>query len=210
MRRTKEKAEQTREEIFRAGIKVFAQKGYAAATLSDVAREAGVTRGAIYWHFGNKEAFFHETTTRLDHYFDEIVRFAQEHSGTVSEIVTGAIARLIRKFVHDEEFRLMQEFVLRESLVDARSSCAHRFPGDEHDNHAIELLTEARDGGEIDAEWDPTTAYFAIHSYIAGLFVMIIDQNLTPTEHQIDQLSAFAGRGLAPIVAAATAVSTGE
>jgi len=55
MRRTKEEAERTRKQLMDAGVLVFGSKGYAAARLSDIASGAGVTRGAVYWHFGSKK-----------------------------------------------------------------------------------------------------------------------------------------------------------
>lgn len=55
MRRTKEEAERTRKQLLDAGARVFGRKGYTAARLSDIASEAGVTRGAVYWHFGSKK-----------------------------------------------------------------------------------------------------------------------------------------------------------
>jgi AcrR family transcriptional regulator len=45
-------------EILDAALKVFAQKGYAAARMEDIARQAGVTKGTIYLYFENKEAVF--------------------------------------------------------------------------------------------------------------------------------------------------------
>lgn len=54
MRRTKAEAEETRQRIIAAAEQVFYDKGVSETTLEDVAREAGVTRGAIYWHFANK------------------------------------------------------------------------------------------------------------------------------------------------------------
>ncbi|MEJ0027629.1 MAG: TetR/AcrR family transcriptional regulator [Rhizomicrobium sp.] len=45
-------------EILDAALKVFAAKGYAAARMDDIAREAGVTKGTIYLYFENKEAVF--------------------------------------------------------------------------------------------------------------------------------------------------------
>ncbi len=54
MRRKKEDALLTRETILDAALKVFSRKGYALSTLEDIAKEAKVTRGAIYWHFENK------------------------------------------------------------------------------------------------------------------------------------------------------------
>ena len=56
----KEQAERTRENILKAGLKVFSKKGFAASRLEDIAREAGVTRGAIYWHFHDKLELFCE------------------------------------------------------------------------------------------------------------------------------------------------------
>ena len=55
MRRTKEEAEQTRRQLMDAALRVFSARGYSAARLSDIAAEAGVTRGAVYWHFGSKK-----------------------------------------------------------------------------------------------------------------------------------------------------------
>jgi AcrR family transcriptional regulator len=57
---TKKQAERTRENVLRAGLKVFSEKGFAATRLEDIAKEAGVTRGAIYWHFKDKLELFCE------------------------------------------------------------------------------------------------------------------------------------------------------
>ncbi|MCL2790479.1 MAG: TetR family transcriptional regulator [Desulfobulbus sp.] len=54
VRKTKQKAQETRNGILDAAVRIFAVKGVARASLDDIAREAGVTRGAIYWHFANK------------------------------------------------------------------------------------------------------------------------------------------------------------
>ena len=51
MKKTKEEAEITKESILQAALEVFSKNGYAASRMIDIAKEAGVTRGAIYWHF---------------------------------------------------------------------------------------------------------------------------------------------------------------
>jgi TetR/AcrR family transcriptional regulator, acrAB operon repressor len=56
MRRTKEEAEQTRRRIMAAALRTFNRRGIARTTLDDIAKAAGVTRGAIYWHFSGKQA----------------------------------------------------------------------------------------------------------------------------------------------------------
>lgn len=54
-RKTKEDALKTREAILDAAIQVFSVRGVSHTTLANIAKEAGVTRGAIYWHFKDKE-----------------------------------------------------------------------------------------------------------------------------------------------------------
>ena len=56
MPRTSRVVEDRREQIIDAAMRVFAQKGFARATNRDVAREAGITTGLIYYYFENKEA----------------------------------------------------------------------------------------------------------------------------------------------------------
>lgn len=57
-RRTKEEAEQTRRQILAAARRCFLARGVSSTSLEHIAQEAGVTRGAIYWHFANKEELF--------------------------------------------------------------------------------------------------------------------------------------------------------
>ncbi|BAW80969.1 TetR family transcriptional regulator [Candidatus Nitrosoglobus terrae] len=58
VRRTKEDAQETRENILEAASIIFVKKGVAKASLEEIAQEARVTRGAIYWHFKNKMDIF--------------------------------------------------------------------------------------------------------------------------------------------------------
>jgi len=58
MRRTKAESEATRRTILAAARRVFEHRGVTRTTMEDVAAEAGVSRGAIYWHFANKTALF--------------------------------------------------------------------------------------------------------------------------------------------------------
>ena len=58
MRRTKQESERTRERILAAARKVFARQGVTRTTFEEIAASAGVTRGAIYWHFADKTELF--------------------------------------------------------------------------------------------------------------------------------------------------------
>lgn len=57
-RKTKEDAQATRQQLLRAAVRVFAEKGVSRSSLQDIAAAAGTTRGAIYWHFKNKADLF--------------------------------------------------------------------------------------------------------------------------------------------------------
>jgi AcrR family transcriptional regulator len=46
---------QTRAKLLDAAATVYARRGFAGATLDEVASEAGFTKGAVYGHFGSKE-----------------------------------------------------------------------------------------------------------------------------------------------------------
>ncbi|MBV8162133.1 MAG: TetR family transcriptional regulator, partial [Acidimicrobiia bacterium] len=50
-----EKKAQTRERLIEAAARVFAEKGFAATSLDEVAEAAGLTKGAVYSNFENKE-----------------------------------------------------------------------------------------------------------------------------------------------------------
>jgi len=57
-RRSPDHAAQTRAALLDAALAVFAERGFAAAQLEDIARRAQVTRGALYHHFDGKPALF--------------------------------------------------------------------------------------------------------------------------------------------------------
>jgi AcrR family transcriptional regulator len=57
-RRTTDQAAETRALLIRAGRELFGTIGFSAAKASDIAQRAGVTRGALLHHFGDKEGLF--------------------------------------------------------------------------------------------------------------------------------------------------------
>ena len=61
----KEQALETRERLLDAAEDVFNENGVSRTALSDIAKAAGVTRGAIYWHFKNKSDLFSAMCERV-------------------------------------------------------------------------------------------------------------------------------------------------
>ena len=65
MRRTKEDAEKTRVALLAAAERLFLERGVAHTSLDQIAREVGVTRGAVYWHFQNKAHLFNDMLNQV-------------------------------------------------------------------------------------------------------------------------------------------------
>ncbi|EPN6727339.1 TetR family transcriptional regulator [Pseudomonas sp. GD03817] len=66
-RKTVAEAEETRQRIIDAAVEVFAAQGVPDATLDQIARKAGVTRGAVYWHFNGKQEVLQAVLTSRQH-----------------------------------------------------------------------------------------------------------------------------------------------
>lgn len=65
VRRTKEDAQETRALILDTAEQVFRDKGVGHTTLAEIANAAGLSRGAIYWHFDNKAALLQAMNDRV-------------------------------------------------------------------------------------------------------------------------------------------------
>lgn len=84
MRKTKAEAQKTREQLLQSALDTFYEYGVAKASLQTIARRAGVTRGALYWHFKNKEdlfdALFLQKFEECGQSFGEAIRQADTRS----------------------------------------------------------------------------------------------------------------------------------
>jgi TetR/AcrR family acrAB operon transcriptional repressor len=65
VKKTREKALETRDRILNSAEIVFSRQGVARTSLADIATAAEVTRGAIYWHFKNKADLFGAMIDRI-------------------------------------------------------------------------------------------------------------------------------------------------
>ncbi|MDF3085495.1 TetR family transcriptional regulator [Burkholderia sola] len=81
VRRTKEEALETRNRILDAAEHVFFDKGVSHTSLADIAKHAGVTRGAIYWHFANKSELFDAMFDRVFLPIDELKQIPLDAPG---------------------------------------------------------------------------------------------------------------------------------
>ena len=78
VRRTREAAAATREQLLDAAERVFRDHGVTRTSLAEVAAEAGVTRGAVYWHFRDKADLFAAMCERATLPMDAMLEQARE------------------------------------------------------------------------------------------------------------------------------------
>ena len=65
VKKTREEALATRSAILDAAESVFQERGVSKTSLAEIAAAAGVTRGAVYWHFANKVELFDAMVQRV-------------------------------------------------------------------------------------------------------------------------------------------------
>lgn len=53
-----QRSEETKTKILEAALRLFSTRGYNAASVDDICREAGISKGAFYHHFKSKQALF--------------------------------------------------------------------------------------------------------------------------------------------------------
>ncbi|RVU17453.1 TetR/AcrR family transcriptional regulator [Methylobacterium oryzihabitans] len=64
--RRAQKMEETRAKLIRTARAAFAEKGYAAASMDELTARAGLTRGALYHHFGDKTGLLRAVIDQID------------------------------------------------------------------------------------------------------------------------------------------------
>ena len=118
MRRTKEEAAITREQLLKKALTVFSKKGYAATTLQDIAHEADVTRGAIYHHFGGKAELYNTLIREYADRGNQIMGQAVSEGGTLLDILRRVFILQLQAIEDDREMRaLMELYLFKTGLV---------------------------------------------------------------------------------------------
>jgi len=109
-RKTKEEALETRNRILDAAEIVFQRNGVSRTTLADIATEASVTRGAIYWHFEHKvdmyDAMIQRIVAPLEQRLAELQ--SQQHDNPLT-YVRALILSILHDLVHNpRHFRVFE------------------------------------------------------------------------------------------------------
>lgn len=101
MRRTRERIRVDKEEIiFSAALKVFCNEGIDGATMQEIAREAGLGRATVYYHFPSKKVILREILiTTLDMFFKDFLQNAKDvkSEGALYEKIVEHFVRFFNK-----------------------------------------------------------------------------------------------------------------
>lgn len=111
-RKTKAQALETRHQILDAALAHFSEHGVAATSLADIATAAGVTRGAIYWHFKNKADLLHEIWLRCDAGLDDVeLEYQTKYPGDPLSVVRSMLIYILEATAKDPQRRALMEII---------------------------------------------------------------------------------------------------
>lgn len=200
-RKTKEDAEVTRQNLLSAALKVFSRQGYAAARLEDIAEEAGVTRGAIYWHFKNKADLYNilvgETLGGIQSVVDRAVR----QGGTFLEIQRRVMIYITTLPEVDEVYRAVMELTILKTGYEPELQEGLRAKNEAARQVEEELAGYFRMGiaiGEVRAELDPVIAARSMMAYMNGILLnWLMDQQAFSLRECVPALVDIYIRGIA-------------
>src|SRR3989344_4758093 len=113
VRGTKEEAQEARSQILDAAEQAFYERGVARTTLADIAALAGVTRGAIYWHFSNKSDLLQALLDPLHEPLDELAK-ASESEDEVDPLgcLRLLLIKLFKQVELDAKIRRINEILI--------------------------------------------------------------------------------------------------
>ncbi len=96
-------------------MKVFAEKGFAAARMEDIAARAGVTKGTIYLYFPSKEEVFKSLARETVHVaLAGVVQQVRDFTGTSRELLVMLLSA-IAAFLQDKDRAMLPKIIISES-----------------------------------------------------------------------------------------------
>ena len=101
-------AEQRRRQLFAVALGLFAQRGYRATTMDDIAEAAGVTKPLLYQHFSSKRALYLELVDSIARDLLEAIEQAvRQADGPRQQVELGFAAYFRLVVSHEAEFRIL-------------------------------------------------------------------------------------------------------
>ncbi|GGS71130.1 TetR family transcriptional regulator [Streptomyces tanashiensis] len=160
-----ERARRTKVHILRSAAELFAERGYATVTLQDVAERAEMTKGAVYFHYTNKEAL--AVAVVQEHYsrWPEILKGAEGTHEEPFDTLTSVLETVTKAFAKDIVVQAGARLQIERALIDAE--LPEPYVGWEE--YLTRLITEARDAGQLRAGVEPRAAARVLVSAFFGM-----------------------------------------
>lgn len=172
-RRTKAEAQATRDSILDSAALLFLSQGVSRTTLYHIAERAGVTRGAVYWHFEDKAALFDAMMERAAMPLESAMRLLEEPCGRDPLGTLASYAdQVFRLTQHDPQARAVFEIAtLKIEFVDEMSSVRLRCAqvAERWMAAAESRVRRAAASGQARADVEPRAAAFGLWAIIDGL-----------------------------------------
>jgi AcrR family transcriptional regulator len=123
-----QKTEATKQKLLRAARRIFTQDGFEAARISDIALEAGYTRGAFYAHFESKEDLFFALLEAQSSVKVETLRSALKECTTDQEKLD-CVREFYATRIEDKQWTILvlefKLYAIRHSKSRAKLAAAH-------------------------------------------------------------------------------------
>lgn len=179
MRRTKEEADQTRQSILDAAVEVFSERGVARASLENVAKAAEVTRGAVYWHFKNKQEIFDALHERLHTPFIQKILegLEVEHPDPVGQLQEICTQILVELHYEPQKQKVLTLFLLKCDYSGDMESSKDAFNEKKRKTSAVftAYFERAQKAGKLPADANPQLLTRALNCYFRGIVVEFLD-----------------------------------
>lgn len=190
VRKTKEASHATRERLLDAAEGLFRERGVTRTSLTDIAAGAGMTRGAVYWHFKDKADLFRamceRATLPLEASFERADADAPDDP--FATLRSRSIAAL-RHLADDPQVQCVFEIVFHKSeLVDELAGLASA-RRDDHDACLVEIaavIRRAAAAGQLPADIDAPLAARGLHAAIVGIMHEWV---LDPTAYDLSAMA---------------------
>ncbi len=163
--------DERREQILSGALRVFARKGYAAAKISDIVAQSGVSHGLVYHYFASKEDIFFELLKRaIDTSSQSLLMLAQLPVSPVEKV--RQTASLILSSIADfEESAYYFLIVIHAGVMEGMDAQKIEGAGDSTATETMaRILREGQETGEI-REGDPVQMAMVFFSAITGLAI---------------------------------------
>ena len=103
------------QEILEAALQVFAEKGFAAARMDEIAQRARVSKGTIYLYFESKEAVFRALIqATLVRRVADLVALVRDHKGPIAPLLRELLMRL-GHFLSTSDLVMLPKMVIAEA-----------------------------------------------------------------------------------------------